>query len=308
MNGNEMENHTHMLNLFSILREAFMIPFKSTNTIVLCFLASVPLFFSLVFHEMILRQALVVFSDVLREPDAGTMANGFFYKLVLLALYRLLPLHLSELCVAAVTVESASRMYTSEKPITVVEIVRRLVDKERCKGVLVTSTYVHFVSTGFLLVSTWLVTNYYIIVVNFFYNSFTAAFLRTVSVALLVKFLEWTAMWNVSIVVSMLEGIHGADALGLSVHLCRGSERRGFLLMLVFFVWGVGLRFTCFYGGSHGKRWRMVAGVGLICMGKVMKWMVCVIYFYRCKEWTVERVDDEENRSPADCSRIRAGK
>ncbi|KAK9001611.1 hypothetical protein V6N11_083391 [Hibiscus sabdariffa] len=257
---------------------------------------------------MMLRQALIVVSDVLREPDAETMANDFFYKLVQLALYRLLPLHLSELCVAVVTVELTSRTYTKEKPITVAEMVRRLVKKERCKGVLFTSMYVHFVSTGFLLVSTWLVTNYYIIVMNFFYNPFTAAFLRIVGVALLVKFLEWSVIWNVSIVVSMLEGIHGADALGLSVYLCRGIERRGFLLMLVFFVSSIGIRFAWFYGGSREKRWRMVAGVGLICMGKVMKWIICVIYFYRCKEWTVERADDEENRFPTDGSRIRTGK
>ncbi|KAK8516661.1 hypothetical protein V6N13_080754 [Hibiscus sabdariffa] len=188
------------------------------------------------------------------------------------------------------------------------ETVRRLVGKGSCKGVLFTSMYVHFVSTGFLLVSIWLVTNYYIIVMNFFYNPVTAAFLRIVGVGLLVKFLEWSVIWNVSIVVSMLEGVHGADALGLSVYLCRGSERRGFLLMLVFFVSGIGLRFACFYGGSREKRWRMVAGVGLICMGKVMKWIICVIYFYRCKEWTEERVEDEENRTAIDCSRIRAGK
>ncbi|KAK8978955.1 hypothetical protein V6N11_007417 [Hibiscus sabdariffa] len=111
MKGTEMENHTHMLNHklnpFTMLKEALMIPFKSTNMIVLCFPASVPLFFSLIFHEMMLRRALVVVSNVLREPEAE---------------------------------------------------------------------------------------------------------------------------------------IHGADALELSVYLCRGSERRGFLLMLMFFVSGIGLR------------------------------------------------------------------
>ncbi|KAE8692602.1 Detected protein of unknown function [Hibiscus syriacus] len=276
--------------------------------IAFCFLASIPLFCSLVFHELMLRQALVVVSDILREPDVETMANGFFYKLVPLALYRLLLLHLPELCVSVVTVELASRTYTKGKPITMAEMVQLLVDQERCRGIIVTSTYVHFLSTGFMLVSTWLVTSYYTIVMSFFYNAFTAAFLRMLSVALLVKFLEWMAVWNVGIVVSVLEGIHGANARGRSVDLCRGSERRGFGLMLVCFVWGICSRFVCFYGGGHEKRWRMFAGVSLICMGKVMKWMVCVIYYCQCKEATLERVDDEENCSSTDGSIFRVGK
>ncbi|OMO52783.1 hypothetical protein COLO4_36978 [Corchorus olitorius] len=113
--------------------------------------------------------------------------------------------------------------------------------------------------------------------------------------ALLVKYLEWTAIWNMSIVISILEGIHGADALGLSAYFCRGRERQSFLLMLVFFIWGVGLRLACFHGGcSIEKSWRFIIQVSLICMGTVMKWVVCVIFFCRRKEQNEQRVDDEE--------------
>ncbi|PPD77655.1 hypothetical protein GOBAR_DD25419 [Gossypium barbadense] len=224
--------------------------------------------------------------DMLREPDAKTMANSFFYKLIQLALLRLLPLHLSELCVAVVTIDSVSRKEKSE-------MVRRLVDKERWRGILVTSMYVQFVSNGFLLGSTWLMMNYYVIVRSFCYNVFTAAFLRICGVGLVVKFLEWMVMWNMSIVISTSEEVHGVDALGLSAYLCRGKERRGFWLTFVFFVSRIGLRFVCFNNGSYGKRWWMILGVSLICLGKVIKWVVCVMYFYHCKEGRLERVDVE---------------
>ncbi|TYH23063.1 hypothetical protein ES288_A04G180600v1 [Gossypium darwinii] len=171
----EIKNHTHTLNqklnFFNTLKQALMIPYKSPNIIVLCFLVSIPLCFTLLFHEMMLQQTIIAAMDMLREPNAKTMANSFFYKLIQLALLRLLPLHLSELCVAVVTIDSVSRKKKSE-------MVRRLVDKERWRGILVTSTYVQFVSNGFLLGSTWLMMNYYVIVRSFCYNVFTAAFLR----------------------------------------------------------------------------------------------------------------------------------
>ncbi|XWS68978.1 hypothetical protein CRYUN_Cryun04dG0140200 [Craigia yunnanensis] len=311
MKGIEMKNHSNMLNqkleFFNILKEALMIPYKTTNFIVLSFLASIPLFCFMIFHEMILQRTLIVTSEILRQPpayfdhwlipvNARRTANDFFYKLLQLGLLHLLPLHLLELCAAVVNVDLASKTYMKEKPVTPKEMVQRLLNKARCKGILVTSAYAYFVSTCFLLGSTWLVTNYYIIVRNFFYNVFTLALFRVAAIALLVKYLEWTAIWNMSIVISMLEEVHGADALGLSAYFCRGSERQGFLLMLVFFMWDVGLRSVCFYSGCNEKGLRTILQVGLICMGNAMKWVVCVIYFYHRKEWTIERVEDETGK------------
>ncbi|KAG4153353.1 hypothetical protein ERO13_D04G178200v2 [Gossypium hirsutum] len=294
----EIKNHTHTLNqklnFFNTLKQALMIPYKSPNIIVLCFLVSIPLCFTLFFHEMMLQQTIIAAMDMLREPNAKTMANSFFYKLIQLALLRLLPLHLSELCVAVVTIDSVSRKEKSE-------MVRRLVDKERWRGILVTSMYVQFVSNGFLLGSTWLMMNYYVIVRSFCYNVFTAAFLRICGVGLVVKFLEWMVMWNMSIVISTSEEVHGVDALGLSAYLCRGKERRGFWLTFVFFVSRIGLRFVCFNNGSYGKRWWMILGVSLICLGKVIKWVVCVMYFYHCKEGRLERVDVEVGELVINC-------
>lgn len=48
-----------------------------------------------------------------------------------------------------------------------------------------------------------------------------------------------------SIVISILEGIYGAEALALSAYFIRGNHRHGLILMLVFFLWGVSLRLPC---------------------------------------------------------------
>ncbi|KAG2702119.1 hypothetical protein I3760_06G075500 [Carya illinoinensis] len=113
--------------------------------------------------------------------------------------------------------------------------------------------------------------------------------------ALLLKYLEWSAVWNVSIVISVLEGTFGLRAMALSFRYNRGSERRGLLLMAVFFVWGLGLRLPCLYFGCYeGEIMGIVAQAGLYCLGNVLKWVVCVLYFYDCKKQTLEKKVDVE--------------
>ncbi|EOY00386.1 Uncharacterized protein TCM_010254 [Theobroma cacao] len=301
-----MQNQT--LELFSILKQALIIPCQNTNFILLSFLASLPLLCFMLFHEMILHRTLIATSEIFRQPPAyfshwlipvnatRSMANDFSYKLIQLGLLHLLPLHLLELCAVVVSVDLTAKTYTKEKPTTPKEMIQRLLNKARCKGILVTSSYVYLVSTCFLLGLAWLVTNFYIIVRTFFNNVFTAALFRVTCIALLAKYLEWAAIWNMSIVISILEEIHGANALGLSAYFCRGSERQGILLMLIFFTWGAGLRLVCFYGGCNKKDWTSLIQVSLICMGNVTKWMACVIHFYHRREHNLHRVDEEAGK------------
>ncbi|KAF5443190.1 hypothetical protein F2P56_035769 [Juglans regia] len=113
--------------------------------------------------------------------------------------------------------------------------------------------------------------------------------------ALLLKYLEWSAVWNVSIVISVLEGTFGVRAMALSARFNRGSERRGLLLMAVFFVWGLGLRLPCLYFRCYeGEIMGIVAQVGLFCLGNVLKWVACMLYFYDCKKQTLEKKVDVE--------------
>jgi hypothetical protein len=102
-------------------------------------------------------------------------------------------------------------------------------------------------------------------------------FYGPIFVALLTKYLEWSAVWNMSIVISVLEGTYGIEALLHSAYFSRGSERRGLLLMLVFFVWGQGLRLASLYFGCYEGGMGIVAQVGLLWLGNVLKWVVCML-------------------------------
>ena len=57
-------------------------------------------------------------------------------------------------------------------------------------------------------------------------------FFGLLSIAWLAKHMEWNAIWNMGVVISVLE-----EKQGVSAYVCRGCRHRGLFLMLMFFVW-----------------------------------------------------------------------
>ncbi|KAL9450365.1 hypothetical protein AB3S75_012159 [Citrus x aurantiifolia] len=88
---------------------------------------------------------------------------------------------------------------------------------------------------------------------------------------------------------------HGDVALGVSAYISRGSRKRGFLIMLVFFAWSFGLRLSSLCVG-----WQkgnvvievILAQACLDCLGSVMKWVAFMIYFYDCMKRFIEKKFD----------------
>ncbi|KAL6187087.1 hypothetical protein ACLB2K_043202 [Fragaria x ananassa] len=96
---------------------------------------------------------------------------------------------------------------------------------------------------------------------------------------------EFSAWWQVALVVSVLE----EDKLQFfafftSAKLRKGNRFTGFVLMFLYFGWRslpnlLGL-----------KRWSFTSGVayafvdrGLFCLGEVMNWVACTIYYHDCR-------------------------
>ncbi|KAF8011459.1 hypothetical protein BT93_J1925 [Corymbia citriodora subsp. variegata] len=121
-------------------------------------------------------------------------------------------------------------------------------------------------------------------------------------VALFAKYMEWSAIWNTGIVISILEGKHGDIALGVAAYLSRGSRRKGFALMLVFFIWRLALRLYCLYFVGHSEGSGFVATtavqVYLVCLGNVVKWSVFMVHYCDCKKRFLEKkIDVEEGEA-----------
>ncbi|XP_022734968.1 uncharacterized protein LOC111288358 [Durio zibethinus] len=306
----KIENHHIMpkkkLEMFEILKEAILIPCKNINFIFFEVITSLPLFCFLVYYEILLQTTLLETSQILRTPPGYINYNWpipfhykklnweFSHRLIQLTLLYLLPLHVLELCSVLVTVDLASKIYAKEKSLTFKEMIQKPIQKTRLTGTFITSLYVLLLSTCTLLGLIWLVTNYYVDLGNFVFDVFFDIFYGAAFIVLLIKYLEWTAMWNMSIVISIMEGLYGHEALAFSAYFIRGSERRGLLLMLVFFVWGNGLRLPCLYAicfeGGNG----IIAQISLFCVCNVIKWIACMVYFYDCKVRILEKKVDEE--------------
>ena len=302
------------VGIFDIIKQASTIFSKNFNFIIFIFLTSLPLFFFMIYYEIFLQTTLVNASNILKRSDYYSYnrlvvtesirpaipqksTKDVLPEFVQLSLLYLVPRHVLELCTVIVTVDLASKIHAEERVITLKEMMDRPIYGAKVRGTFVTSVCVLFLSTCTLPGLIWFVTTYFAFWRRSTYAVFFLGFHGPIFVALLIKHLEWSAMWNMSIIISVLEGTYGIEALQHSAYFSRGSEWRGLLLMLVFFVWGQGLRLASLYFGWYeaGMGFMgIVAQVGLLLLGNVLKWVVCILYFYDCKKRTLEKKVDVE--------------
>lgn len=303
------------LEVLGILKEALAVFSKNFRFIIFILLTTLPLFVFMVYYESLLQRTLVETSNILRQTPLyvyeinydsiiwqnmetifDSMTDDFVNGLVQLSFLYLVPLHLLEFCTVIVTVDLASKIGQEERTMTLKEMIQKPIYGARMGGIFVTYFQVLILSTCMLLGLIWLVTNYSVWGRSPMFSLFSAAFYGAAFVALLTKYLEWSAAWNMSIVISVLEGTYGFQALALAGLFNKDSERRGLLLMLVFFVWGLGLRSICLCVGCNerGMDLVVIAQVSLFCLGHLLKWVACVVYFHDCKKYALEKKFDVE--------------
>ncbi|PON98925.1 hypothetical protein TorRG33x02_051620, partial [Trema orientale] len=178
---------------------------------------------------------------------------------------------------------------------TLKDMIKRRIDGKRLRGSLITFCYVILLSSCILLGLIWLAAIYFVVFSNLENEILRAlVFGITFGIALRI-YLVSTALWNMSLVISILEeGINGFKALALSAYFSKGNERRWVVLMLVFFIWGQSLGLPCLYLGCFGTQCWILLQISLFCFGNVVKCIACVIYFHDCKIRILEKKVDEE--------------
>ncbi|GLT36529.1 hypothetical protein SLA2020_109020 [Shorea laevis] len=290
------------LELLDIIKEAMFIPVKNINFFFFIIITSFPLFCLLVSSEILLQSTFTEISHTLNYQPSfhlpftwptpfdiiSNLGDELLYRLVQLGLLYLVPLHLLEFCSAFMTINVASDIYTEERKMSLKEIVQKPIHKAKLRAAFITSVYAHALSTSTLLGLMWLVTAYYAIFWNSVVSVFFAVFHGAAFVALLMKYMEWSAAWKMSVVISIVEEKYGMDALVISDYFLRGSEQRGLFLMLFF----SGLDFVIRMVGLY---WcGIILQVFLLCLCNTMKWMASMVYFYDCKSRILEKKVDEE--------------
>lgn len=147
--------------------------------------------------------------------------------------------------------------------------------------------------------------------VRMLFDAVMAMFHGAIFLVLLAMFSKWSAGWNMGLVISVLEedqeegqNIYGTDALTISAKYGKGHEKRGLQVMLVFLVFAIAMRMPCFCfkctESSNGHRVLYTSFyVGLICVGNMIKWVACVVFYEDCRTKVLEKKGDVEIGSKA---------
>lgn len=307
------------LEFVGILREALRICTGSPRFLILAFLASFPLFCSLLLNELLLQRTFLHTAhfafDGAFECIASSSSPGiqrcFFLGLksvlkrwvgeasrevvLMSALYFVIVIPL-DLLNTIVFVHNASAIYGGENLPNLREFLVQPFKRIGFRGPLVTFMYALVLSCLTLLGLVSLASNPVGPSVGP-----VGVIPGVLFVALFAKYMEWSAIWNTGVVISILEEKHGYIALGVAAYLSRGSRRKGFALMLAFFIWRLALRLSCLYFVGHSEESGFVATivqVYLVCLGNVVKWSVFMVYYCDCKKRFLEKkIDVEEGKA-----------
>nr|DAD34626.1 TPA_asm: hypothetical protein HUJ06_005266 [Nelumbo nucifera] len=136
------------LGFSGILKSALTIPYKSPSFLIFAFTTSLPLFFTLLLHDIIVQRSLIEASAAMRSlsfgytiqfhfpssvyfydwssplETAGRLARSMSHRIIQLGLLRLVPLHLFYLLNTIAVVHSASLIYTGETPVSLKEMLQ----------------------------------------------------------------------------------------------------------------------------------------------------------------------------------------
>lgn len=297
---------------FGVIKEALKIPYRNPNFIIFPFLTSLPVFTFMLINDFIIQKTLIQTAKILTQTLHPTMSFDFHqtplgliekaieevsYKLFYLGFY-LGVLHLLDFLNTVTIVDSASVIYKGETPMNLMDMLRRSIKETRFKGPLITSIYT-LVLASFVFLGLISLGEYVFIL---FQGVFFTIIFVMLFIALLIKSVEWSALWNLSIVISVLEEKHGDVALVFSSYYSRGCRKFGALFMLLLFVLSSALRGSCLYMGWSEEGNGIIitsAYVWLVCLGNIFKWMVFVVYLHKLQEKSrrVERVDLEVGRT-----------
>ncbi|KAF8040496.1 hypothetical protein BT93_B2657 [Corymbia citriodora subsp. variegata] len=295
------------LKFASTLKEAVKIPFKNTNLLAVILIASVPLLCFSLYYETLLQETLSETFRVLEQsctflekdwpfPLSLTrrVSKDFTYRLVRLGFLYIIPLHSLKLLALIPLIPSSSKVYTEESPSTLAELMQTIHDhKARFRGTVITTLLVLFLSISTLVGSFWLVTVCYILLRGLRGSFMLWAVYRAACIGMLVLYIEATAIWTMSVVISVLEERHGPKALALATDMIKRDEQCLVPLMLVLFVFGIWCRLMCLKSKSGDQLGAVFPCDCLLHLVNVIKLMACVVCFHDRRGRTPKEADEK---------------
>ncbi|XP_021727455.1 uncharacterized protein LOC110694598 [Chenopodium quinoa] len=271
----------HLRKPLEILKSAVKIITSNTKFMLILFLSILPLFVFMVFYEIKISEEMDSISNFLKPLPSSFDYNYVFTKLD-----------------------------ATDKPATLSfkEMLYPL--KIDLKGAFVTYICVHLMLTMTLLGILWAVSNHFLVLSSSNYFDFINSGLNlpilsitvhsVIFFGLLYKYLEWSALWNMSMVISVMGEQTGIAAFGMSNYYGKHCKKIGFQLMPGFFVFGHVLRLLCLYARSYDENladlWITCIVIVLVLVGNLVKWVAFLLYYYYCKQQIMGKKVDDHNK------------
>lgn len=295
------------LGFIAIIKQSINLISSNPNFIFLTFLTSFPLFlFSLSLESNLLLSLPQIFNLIITEylhPSEIIiqLIEHHCLPFLLPGILHLAIYHSLDLINTITTIHLASSIYAESNSSTLKQIMYTSFKKVRSiKGPLITSIYA-LVLSSLTLVGIVSLLVHCVMSVGMFKSMFSLAAMFFLGlIALVIKYMEWSGIWSMGMVISVLEEKHGDVAIGVSAYISRGNRTSGFLIVLMFVVWTAGLRLICLYGllrESENLVMVVIGEVGLVCVGNVVKWVAFTVYYYDCKKRFLHKKVDVEQET-----------
>ncbi|KAK2384595.1 CBBY protein [Trifolium repens] len=199
--------------------------------------------------------------------DIPSFSKDYLPLLIQLGVIYTIPLHVLEFCSKVLTMDLASKLFINpeeNKNMSLKHMFQNSIDLSIMKGTFITSLYTLALSNCILIAFPWTVSNCFALASTFWCYIIFGMICFIAIGKLLMVYLEWSAIWDMSIVISVLDGIYGIGAMRVSYY---------------------------FISGGSG----IFVQIGVLIVLNTLKWVACVIYFNDCKERRLEKkIDDVE--------------
>ncbi|KAL2903214.1 Cellular tumor antigen p53, partial [Bienertia sinuspersici] len=315
------------LKLFQILKSAAKNITSNTKLMFLMIISTLPFFIFMIFYEIIIIPKVIDdISNFLIPPSSSysyNLFNGDEYELdtndpmrknfcLLLELFPfyLVLLPMLEIFSLPIIINVAAKMYAgiitqSSSSTLKQEITQVFYHKNNLKGYFITSIWVQLLSICILSGLFWTIISHQFIMYLFLDSGYTVEVLSflfhaVIFVGVLYKYLELCSIWNMGMVICVLQKETGGYALEMSAYYGKHFRQTGFELMLSFLAYNVVLRLPFLvarmfsYVSVVGVDVVIVIVVGLVCLGSLVKWVAFVLYYYDCKVKVLFKKVDEE--------------
>ncbi|XP_021741380.1 uncharacterized protein LOC110707666 [Chenopodium quinoa] len=197
--------------------------------------------------------------------------------------------------------------FTGERSssLTVKEITKEGIYKNVIlKGAFITLFWVQLLSICTFAGLFWTVLSHHFIMQYLFLREdfvkiLSIGFHALIFYGILYKYLEWIVLWNMAMVISMLQIEASLYALELSAYYGKHCKRTGFKLMLMVLSYSFVLRLPFLLARMCNYVIVVtvavtVIGFGLVFFGSLVKWVALVAYFYDCKAQVSSKKAQEE--------------